>query len=449
MRGLILGIIFFGMLPFIFVKGPFFGILMWYWISLMVPQDAVWSSIFSEVPYALVVAVATLTCLAVARDEPKKPPASKTTVLLFMLMLWICVTSWWGVGPASEIYDKWQLAEKMLLMTIVAYMLTNSRARVEQLLVVCVLSIGFWGFRGGLIAIVTGGAAHVHGPDNSMIGDNNDLGVALTMILPLIFYLRDRYRRFKWPILILIGLTVLGDIFTYSRGALVAMSAMAIMLWVRSQKKLQIMILIIAAGIAVWNFAPAEWIDRMFTIETYQSDQSAEGRIHMWERAWALAQMRPIVGGGFHWSYDPDTVNSLLSGSGTPKLDHGVAPHSIWFEMLGDHGFVGLALFIAILASVFVDAHWLIRFARRDPDLVWANNLGRMLQVALVAYCAGGSFATQGMYDGFYAIVIIAAAARHIVAGELASRTATAAPIGRNFTAVARPGGTLTPQPSS
>ena len=441
--------IFFGMLPFIFVKGPFFGILMWYWVSLMAPQEAVWSSVFSGVPYALIVAVLTLVCLAVARDEPKMPPASKTTVLLFLLMLWICVTSWNGIGPQSEIYDKWLLGEKMLLMTIVAYTLTNSRSRVEQLIIVCVLSIGFWGFRGGLIAISTGGAARVHGPDNSMIGDNNDLGVALTMILPLIFYLHDRYRQvaFKWAIQVLIGLTVLGDIFTYSRGALVAMSAMAIMLWVRSQKKLQILVLIVVAGIGVWKLAPAAWTERMFTIETYQNDASAEGRIHMWQRAWALAQRSPLVGGGFHWSYDPNVVNKVLLGSGVPKLESGLAPHSIWFEMLGDHGFVGLALFIAILASTFVDARWLVRHARRDPDLAWANNLGRMLQVALVGYCTGGSFATQGMYDGFYAVVIIAAAARRVVAAQLASRE-VAPRVGGNFAALARRGAP-TPQPSA
>jgi putative inorganic carbon (hco3(-)) transporter len=415
----------------------------------MAPQEAVWSSVFSGVPYALIVAVTTLVCLAVARNEPKLPPASKTTILLFLLMLWICVTSWYGIGPGSQIYDKWQLAEKMLLMTIVAYTLTNSRTRVEQLIIVCVLSIGFWGFRGGLIAIVTGGAARVHGPDSSMIGDNNDLGVALTMILPLIFYLREQYRRrmIKWPIQVLIGLTILGDIFTYSRGALVAMVAMAAMLWVRSQKKVQILLLIVVAGIGVWKLAPTAWMDRMFTIETYQDDASAEGRIHMWQRAWALAQKSPIVGGGFHWSYDPDAVNKLLAGSGAPKLPYPIAPHSIWFEMLGDHGFVGLALFVTILASTFADARWLMRHARRDPDLAWANNLGRMLQVALVGYCAGGSFATQGMYDGFYAIVIIAAAARRIVAAQLASRKVVA-PAGRNFAAVARPGSTLTPQPS-
>jgi probable O-glycosylation ligase (exosortase A-associated) len=449
MRGLALGIVFFSLLPFIFIKGPFFGILMWFWVSLMNPQQVVWSSIFSSVPYALIVALATLMSLVVARSEPKLPPAGKTTALLIILMLWVSVTSWFGMGPPGQLYDKWQLAEKMLFMTIVAFMLTNSRERLEQLILVCVLSIAFWGFRGGLIAIATAGAVKVHGPDSSMIGDNNDLGVALTMILPLIFYLRERYRQrvVKWPVQVLIGLTILGDIFTYSRGALVAITAMGSMLWFRSRNKLQILIVIVVAGVGIWNFAPSEWTARMFTIESYQQDASAEARIHMWQRVWALAKIRPVVGGGFHWSYYPDMVNGLLAGTDIPKMESPLAAHSIWFEMLGDHGFVGLLIFVTILGTAFGNAGWLIRRTRRDPDLAWANNLGRMLQVALVGYCAGGSFATQGMYDGFYAIVIIAAAARRLVAAELASRK-VATPGLRSFAMPAQPGGAFRPQPS-
>jgi probable O-glycosylation ligase (exosortase A-associated) len=197
----------------------------------------------------------------------------------------------------------------------------------------------------------------------------------------------------------------------------------------------------------VWNFAPSAWTQRMFTIETYQKDASAESRLEMWQRAWTLAKMSPIVGGGFHWSYDPNTVNRLFAGTDLPKMTGPLAAHSIWFEMLGDHGFVGLGLFVVIVASAFLDAHWLIRRSRRDPDLLWANNLGRMLQVALIGYCAGGSFATQAMYDGFYAIVIIAAAARRIVAAELAGRKVVVSP-GRNFAAMTQSGATLRPQPS-
>jgi probable O-glycosylation ligase (exosortase A-associated) len=448
MRALLLVIVYFSSLPFIFISGPFWGILMWYWISLMNPQQEIWTSVFASIPYSFTIAVATLVCWLLSRHEPKVPPLNKTTVLLVILGFWVSITSLFGTGPAPQVYDLWLLTEKMLLMTIVGYTLTTTRLRLDQLIIVCTLSIAFWGAKGGFFSLLTGGAFHVYGPASTMIGDNNDLGVALTMILPLLFYMRDRYRQpfLKWPLLALIGLTFLGDIFTYSRGALVALLAMGVMLWWRSRQKLAMTLVIAVGAFAVWNFAPAAWFERMGTIETYQQDGSAESRIYIWHLAWDMALKRPITGAGFHWSFDPNSVNRQLSNTGLPPLTNPRAPHSNWFEMLGDHGFVGLAIFIAILISTATDARWLVRHSKGNPDLEWANMLGRMLQASLIGFCAGGSFATQAMYDGFYAVVIIAAAARRIVAAEIAAHAA--APIGRATPVVPRPLSGLRPQPS-
>jgi probable O-glycosylation ligase (exosortase A-associated) len=449
MRGLLLFTSFFSLLPFVFLKGPFVGILMWYWVSLMNPQKWVWGSSFGNIPYALLTAVATLTAWLLWQREPKLPPANKTTLLIVIMMIWISVTALLGIGPPDQVYQKWELAEKMFFMTLVAYALLTTRERTEKLIVVCVLSIAFWGAKGGLGSLLmTGGASRVLGPADTMIGDNNDLGVALTMILPLMFYIRDRYRHpaLKWPMLGLIGLTFIGDLLTYSRGALVALLAMGCMLWWRSRQKVRMAAIIIIAAIGVWNLAPSWWFERMDTIQTYQQDASAESRLGMWKRVWFFALDHPIAGGGFHWSYDPDLVNRLLAKRGLPPLTRPLAAHSNWFEMLGDHGFVGLAIFIAIVVGTAVDGRWLVRHTRNEPDLLWANNLGRMIQASLIGYCAGGSFATQAMFDGFYALVIITAASRRLVAAELASRnTASAGKI--SLPAPARQPA-LRPQPS-
>ena len=243
-----------------------------------------------------------------------------------------------------------------------------------------------------------------------------------------------------------IGLTFLGDIFTYSRGALLALFAMGAMLWWRSRRKVSMALLIAVAAFGVWSYAPEEWFARMGTIETYQEDASAETRLYLWHLAWDMALKRPITGAGFHWSYDPNSVNRQLRDSGLPPLTRPRAAHSNWFEMLGDHGFVGLAIFIAILITTALDAGWLVRQSRGNPDLEWANTLGRMLQASLVGYCAGGSFATQGMFDGFYAVVIIAAAARRIVAAEITARDAAA--FSKAASVIPRLGSGLRPQPT-
>ena len=77
MRGIILFIIFFSSLPFIFISGPFWGILMWYWVALMNPQNVIWDSVFASIPFSFIVAVSTLLSWLLSQRESKFPPAEQ------------------------------------------------------------------------------------------------------------------------------------------------------------------------------------------------------------------------------------------------------------------------------------------------------------------------------------------------------------------------------------
>jgi putative inorganic carbon (hco3(-)) transporter len=423
MRGLLLLVVFFAVLPLVF-KRPYIGILMWFWISLMNPHRLVYG-FASDLNYALIVAIATLgSWLLFHPEERKAPPADRMTFLILAMMVWISITSLNPGGFPSDVMGLWADAEKMLLMTLVAYIMTNTRERFDQLVLVCVLSLAFYGFRGGVFTVLTGGASRVLGPFGTMIGDNNDLGVSLTMILPLLFYLQYRYAQpyLKWSMRVLIGFTTIGCLFTYSRGALLAMLAMASALWLRARHKVAVGSVIMVAAVGVLYSAPDEWLGRMETIRTYQEEGSAQGRFYYWQLSWNIALKYPVTGAGFRWTSNPNWVNRELAGSGLPPLARPRATHSIWFETLGNHGFVGLALFVLFFVIAVMDARWLIRRTRDRPDLAWANHFGRMLQVSVIGFAVGGSFVTLGMYDGFYVLVIMGAAARRIVAAELATQ---------------------------
>jgi probable O-glycosylation ligase (exosortase A-associated) len=426
MRGLVLLAVFFALLPLVF-KRPYIGILMWFWISLMNPHRLVYG-FAADLSYAMIVAIVTLASwLLFHPEERKAPPADRMTFLIVAMMIWISITSLSAGGFPSDVLRIWSDAEKMLLMTLVAYIMTNTRERFDQLVLVCVLSLAFYGFRGGVFTVLTGGGSRVLGPTGTMIADNNDLGVSLTMILPLLFYLQYRYAQpyLKWPMRILIGFTAIGCLFTYSRGALLAMLAMASTLWLRARHKIAVGAMIVVAVAGVLYSAPEEWFDRMHTIRTYHEDGSAQGRLYYWQLSWNIALKYPVTGAGFRWMFNPAWVNRELAGSGLPPLNRPRAPHSIWFETLGNHGFVGLSLFVLFFVVAVMDARWLIRQTRDRPDLAWANHFGRMLQVSIVGFAVGGSFVTLGMYDGFYALVIMGAAARRIVAAELAAEGRT------------------------
>ena len=425
MRGIALALTFFGLLPRVFWY-PFLGILMWFWISLMNPHKEVYGFV-ATLPYALIVAVVTILAWLFSHEK-KAPPNDKITWLLTTLAVWVTVTSLNAISPPDDVYEKWLLVVKMLGMTILAYTLTNSRQRLNMLIVVCTFSITFYGIKGGIWTIMRGGANRVWGPEGSMIGDNNDLGVALVMYLPLVFYILGlcKQRLLRWLMFVAIGLTIIGSLFTYSRGGLLAMSVMGAMLWLRSRRKIAITALAAVAIWGMWNYAPTEWFDRMNTIQTYQQDGSAEGRLLYWRLSWYMALKHPITGAGFRALYDYKMVNRELAGDDVPQLALARSPHSIWFEMLGDHGFVGLGLFIIIFVSSMWDARWVMRRTRKHPDLQWANNLGRILQASLVGYATGGTFATLAMFDGYYVLVVIVAVVRLLVVAELAVTQAAA-----------------------
>jgi putative inorganic carbon (hco3(-)) transporter len=467
MRGILLGITFFSLLPSIFgrgklfgffEKGPFFGILMWYWISLMNPQFLLWGSAFSRIPYALIVAVSTFLSWMMSR-EPKAPPRGQVTVLLVSWMLWMSVTSLFGRGPSADILWLWSLSSKMLLMTLVAYTLTSTRERIEQLTIVSALSIGILGFKGGLWVLLHGGGGTVWGP-GGMIGGNNEFGLALITMLPLLIYLQQRYSntRFKWPLRAMIGLNAIATLFTYSRAALLALSAMLGIAWWRSRHKAFSAIAVVALAVGVLAFAPAKWTARMHSIQNYHQDSSAQVRLYMWRLGWAMALRHPILGGGFHWTRNVVAVNrefagtfhwpfideKLITGSDLPPLISTRAVHSIWFECISSHGFPGFALFLALGLRLLLDARWLMRQIRGRADLVWANSLARMLQASLVGFAVGGSFASMDLYDGFYLLIIIGAATRRVVAAELNKATAPS-PVGR----VPRVGGVGQPAPAA
>jgi O-antigen ligase len=77
--------------------------------------------------------------------------------------------------------------------------------------------------------------------------------------------------------------------------------------------------------------------------KTYQQDPSAMSRIYIWNVTLRIAEEHPIVGGGFLMTYFPAVVNQLLRGTGLAQLHAPLAEHSIYFEVLAEHGWPGLA----------------------------------------------------------------------------------------------------------
>jgi probable O-glycosylation ligase (exosortase A-associated) len=145
---------------------------------------------------------------------------------------------------------------------------------------------------------------------------------------------------------------------------------------------------------------PESWHERMSTIGTYDQDASALGRINAWRMTWNLASAN-FFGGGFA-IYGPDVFSRYA-----PVRTNVLAAHSIYFQILGEHGFIGLFLFLLMWALVWRSAGRLRTQGKQLPQTLWLSEFGAMCQVCLAGYAVGGAFLSLAYFDLPYNLLIL------------------------------------------
>lgn len=423
MRDLILIAALAPVLPLIF-RTPFVGLLAWIWITLMNPQRAVYGFLSG---FQLNLWLTLLTAAAwLASKERKALPANPLTIGLLFFGVWCSITTAFALAPAHAMMLCDRTVKSLILAFAVAT-LANTRARIQAAIWMVVVSLGYYALKGGGFVLMTGGHSRVYGPPDSMIADNNQLGLALILLLPLLAYLHatSRVALTRLATLATMGAALVAILGTYSRGALVALAACGAAYAMRSRSGVLALIAAVLLAGLVPSFLPSSWTQRMSTLQSADHDESFEGRVSAWRTSTNIALARPL-GGGFAAVEHTDVVQQYESAG---SLRAGKAAHSIYFEVLGDHGFVGLALYVFVLAAAWVNTFATLNAARGRPDLAWAARLARMLQVSFVGFMVGGAALSMAYYDGVLVLFALTAALAQ-VAREPASETqgAIAAP---------------------
>ena len=411
MRDIAISIIVFGLLPSV-LRRPYIGVLLWSWIGYMNPHRLSWGFAYNF-PFAYIIAIATFIGILFSK-EPKRIPMTPVVVVLVILNLWFLVTTLFAIYPDAA-WHEWNKVIKIQLMVFVTLMIMNDRKRLHALVWVITLSIGFFGVKGGIFTILHGGQNMVLGPPGSFIEGNTEIALALVMILPLMRYLQLNAAN-KWIqrglgiAMLLAGLSIIGS---YSRGAFLAGAAMAGFLWLKSRNKAWMSIALVIVLPFMFAMMPDKWFSRMGTIDTYQEDASAMGRINAWWFAFNLAKDRPLVGGGFN-TFERDLFYLYAP---VPEDFHDA--HSIYFEMLGEHGFVGLGFFLLVGLLAWRTGSQIIQLSRDHESQKWAYDLASMIQVSLLGYAVGGAFLGLAYFDLFYHLVAILVVTKIVVSKSL------------------------------
>ena len=409
MRDLLIACIVFGSLPVI-LKRPFWGILMLAWLGYMNAHRLCYGFMLS-MPVVQIVAIVTLAGM-LASKEVKRMIWSREIVILVIFIVWMSITTTQAFyfELASEQYIK---VIKIQILTFMTLLMLNSQQRVHLFIWAIVLSLGFYGIKGGIFTILNGGAYRVQGPVGTFIEGNNELALALVMTIPLMRYLhlQERNQLIKNALAGGMLLSAIAAVGSQSRGALVGLVLMGAIFWTKSRNKLSTALLIAISIALIAGIMPDAWYARMNTIETYDRDDSALGRINAWWTAWNVAKDR-ATGGGFMM------FQSSVFQQYAPEPGRVHDAHSIYFQVLGNHGFVGLFIFLLLLVMTWLSCGAIIRQAKKNPDLKWAQDLGAMVQVSLAGYLSAGAFLGLGYFDYIYHLIAVAVVVRHLVKAQ-------------------------------
>jgi putative inorganic carbon (HCO3(-)) transporter len=208
-------------------------------------------------------------------------------------------------------------------------------------------------------------------------------------------------------------LSLFAIIGTYSRGALLGLGAVTVLLAWRSSHRVAMLFAVgVSVAVAI-SFMPTTWVNRMATLETYQEDESAQAHLSSWQIATAFALARPLTGAGFMGSYTADVVDQFDPGQ-VPR-----AVHSIYLEVLGENGFPAFFVWLGISLVGIANTRRIMRQTRGMREFEWARDLAKMAQVSIVAYLVAGAFLPFSYWDFYFTMLVAVAATRERVTEEL------------------------------
>lgn len=410
MRDLAITIFVMGLLPAV-VMHPWLGVSMSAWLGYMNPHRLAYG-FAHDFPFSALVAGATVIGLLFSRERVRTP-LSALMITWIAFVLWTGATTLMALNPEAAL-SEWNRFIRIQLLAYLAVVLLLKRDQIVIFAGVVAFSIGFYGIKGGIFTLSTGGHFRVEGPEDSFISGNNELALALVVALPFLAFMITQFKVWwaKGAVVLCMALCVVSVLGSYSRGAMLALVAMAVVLVFRSKKKLVVGTLAglcIAAGVV---FMPAQWTQRMDTIDEYEQDGSALGRLNAWAFARNLAADHPIFGGGFQ----AFTKDLFLQYAPNPTDHHDA--HSIYFEVLAEQGYPGLVLFLSIGMLIFLTCGRVRRKCRDASQSDWIFQFAGFIQVSLIGYAVGGMFLGLAYWDFLYHL-----AALTIVLSRMAENT--------------------------
>jgi len=400
-------------------RRPFIYICAYIYIDIVSPQRLSYYYL-SVIPISLIVFCAAIIGWAMADDKRWVKPSPRQVLLILVLLL--CGYTTLTADFPDEAVTKWEWVWKALVFAIFMPVTLYTRVRIEAVVLFMLISISSITIVGGIKTLAGGGG---YGTLNLMVSSNSGLyegstisvfaicsiPLALfaarysTLIVPSIF------SRIYWYGLAFACLLI--PIGTQARTGLLCIAMLAVLHLRAVKRKMLYLALLAGALAAAVPFLPDTYTKRMDTIQGYKGDASASTRLAVWKWTIDYAKDHPF-GGGFN-AYIGNKLEidmSYKTADGTVVrvvgYDAGRAYHNSYFEMLGEQGYPGLALFLLIhLIGVIRMENVQRSFKDVEGNYVWVAPLAKALQASHLVFLLGCSFVGIAFQPFIYLIVAL------------------------------------------
>lgn len=390
------------------LRRPFFWVLAYIYIDIVSPQKIGWGLVHMF-PLSLIAFIAAAAGWLFL-DTKEGARFTMRQGLILVLLGYCAFTTMQAQFPV-EAWTKWGWVWKALVFAAFLPLTLRTKLRLEAAVLILVLAIGTITINGGIKTAAGGGGygmlALLVREDSGMY-EGSIISTAAIAVIPLVLWLTRfgtvfpadwRVKLFAYA---LIFACLLMPVGTSARTGLVCVAVLAVLM-LRSAKRrfLYAGIAAVSVLIAV-PFLPQSFKERMGTIENHQGDESASTRLEVWRWTIQYAKDHPLGGGfdayiGNSFTYQtrkPVVTGNTVTYETQTVTDKSRAYHSSYFEMLGEQGYFGLALWLFLMGlGVWQMERIRWRFAKREGGRdTWQWGLATALQQAQLCYLAGAAF---------------------------------------------------------
>lgn len=427
MRDLIMFLAMIAMVPMAIMNG-FVAFLFWGYTTVLTPAHYLYG-FMQGVRFNFIFATIALGLLFLGREKAstEKPAITGTYWLLLIFLAHASISAALSLTPNPLLMDIYEKIIKGFAFILAIPFFVKDRIGIHAVLAMIALGLGLHGVVEGLKFVASGGAHRMSGIPGSSLTDNNLFAVAMVMAMPIILYffnaLKNKYA--KNISLIAFLLTIMTVIATNSRGGFLALSMLGVWYFAMSRRKGFAFVAVLVGLGLVLVVAPDTWFNRISSIETANEDDSFMNRVAAWQVSFAIGLGNPIFGGGFsaiqnYWIWDTYKVMTNIFGVDV-DLYSPKAAHSIYFQVLGDMGVVGLLLFLLLLTTAFFNRNAIKQTIKKSKrqDLNWAVDMADAMFLSLLAYMVGGAGVSLPYYEIVYMLICLLSVLNSIVAKQV------------------------------